>query len=58
MQFLFPNKIFNTIITYSSHIQEAPIVGKSVIQFSYNSRGSKEYRALANEILERDGKIC
>lgn len=58
VQFLFPNKIFNTIITYSSHIQEAPIVGKSVIQFSYNSRGSKEYRALANEILERDGKIC
>lgn len=58
VQFLFPNKIFQTVITYSSHIQEAPIVGKSVIQFSYNSRGSKEYRALAKEILERDGTKC
>ncbi len=54
VQFLFPNKIFNTVITYSSHIQEAPMVGKSVIQFSFNSRGSKEYRALAKEIIERE----
>jgi cellulose biosynthesis protein BcsQ len=30
--------------------------GKSVIQFSYNSRGSKEYRELAKEILEKDAK--
>lgn len=54
VQFLFPNKIFKTIITYSSHIQEAPIVGKSVIQFSFNSRGSKEYRELAKEIIEKE----
>lgn len=54
--FLFPNKIFNTVITHSSHIQEAPLYGKSVIQFSYNSRGSKEYRELAEEILQRKEK--
>ena len=53
VQFLFPDKIFKTIITHSSHIQEAPLYGKSVLQFSFNSRGSKEYRDLANEILER-----
>lgn len=53
VQFLFPDKIFKTVITHSSHIQEAPLYGKSVLQFSFNSRGSKEYRDLANEIMER-----
>ena len=52
VKFEFPFKTFNTIISVSSHIQEAPMYGKSVIQFSYNSRGSKEYRDLAKEILE------
>lgn len=51
VKFLFPNKTFKTTISTSSHIQEAPMYGKSVIQFSYNSRGSKEYRELAKEIL-------
>lgn len=54
VNYLFPNKIFKTIITYSSHIQEAPMHGKSVLDFSYNSRGSKEYRALAKEIIEKE----
>ena len=52
VKFEFPFKTFNTVISVSSHIQEAPMYGKSVIQFSYNSRGSKEYRDLAKEILE------
>lgn len=52
VQFLFPDKTFKTVITTSSHIQEAPLYGKSVLQFSYNSRGSKEYRSLAKEILD------
>lgn len=56
VKFMFPYNTFNTIISVSSHIQEAPMYGKSVIQFSYNSRGSKEYRELAKEILEKDGK--
>lgn len=51
VKFMFPHKTFNTIISSSSHIQEAPMYGKSVLQFSYNSRGSKEYRNLAKEIL-------
>jgi len=53
---LFPNKIFKTIISRSSHIQEAPMYGKSVLDFAYNSRGSKEYRELAIELLERSGE--
>ena len=56
VKFMFPYNTFNTIISVSSHIQEAPMYGKSVIQFSYNSRGSKEYQELAKEILEKDGK--
>lgn len=53
VKFLFPNKIFKTIITYSSHIQMAPLNGQSVIEYSQNSRGAKEYKALAQEILEQ-----
>ena len=48
---LFPTKTFNTIINRSSHLQEAPMHGKTVIDFAYNSRGSKEYRELAKEII-------
>lgn len=54
VKFLFPNKIFDTIITRSSHIQEAPMHGMSVLHFSFNSRGSKEYRNLALEILSKN----
>lgn len=53
VKFLFPNKMFKTIITHSSHIQEAPLYGHSVIQFSPNSRGAKEYRSIARELLSR-----
>lgn len=54
VKFMFPYNTFQTVISVSSHIQEAPMHGKSVIQFSYNSRGSKEYRELAKELLEKD----
>lgn len=50
----FPEKTFKTIISRSSHLQEAPMHGKSVIEYSYNSRGSKEYRQLAQEIIQGD----
>ena len=51
---LFPNKTYNTIITRSSHLQEAPMHGKSVLDFAYNSRGSKEYRELAKEVINNN----
>ena len=54
VKFLFPSKIFKTIITRSSHIQEAPMHGMTVLSFSFNSRGSKEYRMLAEEILDNN----
>ena len=51
---MFPNKTFSTMIYRSSHIQAAAMQGKSVIKTAYNSRGSKEYRALAKEIIENN----
>ncbi len=51
---MFPKKTFQTVINKSSQVQEAPMYGKSVIEFSYNSRGSKEYRELAKEILKNN----
>lgn len=51
---LLPSKTYNTIISRSSHLQEAPMHGKSVLDFAYNSRGSKEYIKLAKEIIENN----
>ena len=50
---LFPELTYKTIISRSSHIQEAPMYGKSVLEFSHNSRGSKQYRELALEVLSK-----
>ncbi len=52
----FPAKTFHTIINRSSHLQEAPMHGKSVLEFAFNSRGSKEYRELAKEIIQNNLK--
>ncbi|HHU56339.1 MAG TPA: ParA family protein [Acholeplasmataceae bacterium] len=51
---LFPSKMFKTIINRSSHIQEAPMYGKTVLKYAYTSRGSKEYRELAKEIINNN----
>ena len=51
---LFPELTYKTIISRSSHVQEAPMYGKSVLEFAYNSRGSKQYRELAAEILKKN----
>ena len=51
---LFPELTYKTIISRSSHIQEAPMYGKSVLEFAHNSRGSKQYRELALEIITKN----
>lgn len=51
---LFPTKTFRTIISRSSHLQEAPMHGKSVLKTAYHSRASKEYRDLAQEIISNN----
>lgn len=49
---LFPDKTFKTIINRSTHLQEAPMHGQSILKYAFNSRGSKDYRELAKEIIE------
>ncbi len=54
---LFPTKTFKTVITRSSHLQEAPLYGKSVLKTAYHSKSSREYRKLAKEILKNNGDL-
>ncbi|HHZ17877.1 MAG TPA: ParA family protein [Acholeplasmataceae bacterium] len=51
---LMPTKTFNTIISRSSHLQEAPMNGGSVLKTAFHSRASREFRALAQEILNNN----
>lgn len=50
----FPTCVFNTQIQRSSHIEYAFLNSKTVIDFAYNSRGSKDYRDLAKEIISKN----
>lgn len=47
----FGNKVFKTKINQNNKLAEAPSHGKDVLEYSINSNGSKQYRALAEEIL-------
>jgi chromosome partitioning protein len=51
---LFPHRTFKTIISLSSHLQQAPLQGKSVLKTAYHSRASKQFRDLAQEILKEE----
>lgn len=47
----FGDKVFKTKISQNSKLAEAPSHGKDVIEYSRNSKGSQQYRSLAEEIL-------
>ncbi len=50
----FGDKVFDTIIHRNVRISEAPSYGKPVILYDAISTGSKNYIALASELLERN----
>ena len=50
----FEDLVFNTIIHRNSRLSEAPSVGKPVILYDANSKGSMNYLNLAKEILQRN----
>ena len=50
----FEGKVFKTKISTNTKIAEAPSYGKDVINYSINSKGSVQYRALAAEILKHE----
>jgi chromosome partitioning protein len=50
----FEDIVFNTIIHRNSKLSEAPSVGKPVILYDGNSKGSVNYLNLAKEILQKN----
>lgn len=51
----FEDLVFDTIIHRNSKLSEAPSVGKPVILYDANSKGSMNYLNLAKEILQKNG---
>jgi chromosome partitioning protein len=50
----FEDLVFSTIIHRNSRLSEAPSVGKPVILYDANSKGSTNYLNLAKEILQKN----
>ncbi len=50
----FGDKVYNTVIHRNVRISEAPSYGKPIILYDAISSGSKNYMALATELLERN----
>ena len=50
----FEELVFNTIIHRNSKLSEAPSVGKPVILYDAQSKGSMNYLNLAKEILQKN----
>jgi chromosome partitioning protein len=50
----FEEIVFNTIVHRNSKLSEAPSVGKPVILYDANSKGSMNYLNLAKEILQKN----
>ena len=48
----FPGKVFDTVISRTIDLAEAPSYGKAVLQFNPNSKAANEYRRLAEEIIK------
>jgi len=51
MREIFGALIFQTVIHTDIRLSEAPSAGESVLQYAPRSRGAKEYRAVAAEVL-------
>lgn len=48
---LFARKVFDTIISRNVRLEESPAYKESIFTFAPNSKGAKEYQALAKEII-------
>ncbi len=51
----FDEMVFNTIIHRNTRLSEAPSVGKPVILYDADSKGTVNYLNLAKEILQKNG---
>ncbi|KRL99111.1 ParA family protein [Liquorilactobacillus satsumensis] len=56
VQKFFKNKVYQTIIPRNVRLSEAPSYGMAIVDYDPASRGAKEYRALAKEVLANHGE--
>lgn len=52
LQNTFGKGLFETVIEIDTKLRESPIAGQPITQYKPNSRGSQQYRVLAQELLE------
>jgi chromosome partitioning protein len=52
LQQTFGAGLFDTVIEIDTRLRESPIVGLPITQYKPNSRGSQQYRVLAQELIE------
>ncbi len=50
----FPLQTFSTVIPRSVRLSEAPSYGRTILQYAPASAGARAYRALAQELLDRE----
>ena len=50
----FPRETFQTIISRSVRLSEAPSFGQAILDYDPHSPGAVAYRALAEEVMARD----
>lgn len=49
----FKEKVFETIISRSVRLSEAPSFGEPIIEYAKTSKGAKQYLSLAKEVIDR-----
>lgn len=52
LQTTFGQGVFTTVIEIDTKLRESPIVGMPITQYRPTSRGSQQYRVLAQELIE------
>jgi chromosome partitioning protein len=52
LQTTFGQGVFTTVIEIDTKLRESPIAGIPITQYKTNSRGSQQYRVLAQELIE------
>jgi chromosome partitioning protein len=52
LQTTFGQGVFTTVIEIDTKLRESPIAGVPITQYRPNSRGSQQYRVLAQELIE------
>lgn len=52
----FGDKVYDIIIPRNVTLAEAPSFGKHIFEYDSSSRGAEAYKALAEEVMEKNGK--